>query len=553
MDTPKTLKTSVLVVGAGPTGLTLANILGQQGIETILIDRKASTVGEPRAVSIDDESLRTMQAIGLAEAVLENVVKGYGVHYYTRPDGICFGKVEPTASEYGFPRRNAFRQPRLEASLREGLCRFPCVRMLFGHTLVDFAHDSDGVRANVASTQGVHTIEAAYIVGTDGGRSSVRQQIGATLVGSSFKARWLVIDIENDDDSFWQTRAFCDADRPVVDVPGPDKTRRYEFLLKAGETDEEILKPERIRELLRPFKGDRPVDIVRKTVYTFHARVADRWKIGRVFLAGDAAHLTPPYAGQGMNSGVRDAHNLGWKLAAVLNGTVGPAVLETYEQERRDHAWALIRLALQLGFVMAPASKLQAWATATFFRATAIVPPVRDYFLKMKFKPKPRFRTGLIDASSSVCADAVGTMSPQPEVRIGQSRVLLDEVTGHGFTLLAIDVDPEALAAVGSLPMWARIKATKIAITTSSQTDSNRTTSFVQTTLATAAIPSMYAAAKGSFILVRPDRYVAGVFRASEAELFASRYLAAADITSNPDSDVVGHGQATPSHVLSTE
>lgn len=553
MDNAKTRKTSVLIVGAGPTGLTLANILGQQGIDTILIDRKASTVSEPRAVSIDDESLRTMQAIGLVDNVLENVVTGYGVHYYTRPNGICFGKVEPTASEYGFARRNAFRQPLLEATLREGLRRFPGVRVLFGHTLVDIVQNADGVRASVASTEGLHTVEAAYVVGTDGGRSSVRQHIGATLVGSSFKARWLVIDTEEDDDPFWQTRAICDANRPVVDVPGPNNTRRYEFLLKAGETDEDVLKPECIRELLRPFKGDRPVNIVRKTVYTFHARVADRWKVGRVFLAGDAAHLTPPYAGQGMNSGVRDAHNLGWKLAAVLNGTVGAAVLETYEQERRDHAWALIRLALQLGFVMAPASRLQAWATATFFRATSIVPPFRDYFLKMKFKPKPRFRKGLIDTSASVCAKAIGTMSPQPEVKCDRHSTLLDEVTGHGFALLAIDVDDDACAAVSALPAWTQLKATKTAITTSGHTESNRKTGFVHVALATAAIPQMYAGAKGCFILVRPDRYVAGVFRASEAESFAVRFLAAADVKPNPHELSVGQPQVTVSHALAAK
>ncbi|TPQ44152.1 bifunctional 3-(3-hydroxy-phenyl)propionate/3-hydroxycinnamic acid hydroxylase [Cupriavidus pinatubonensis] len=523
MQDANALNTSVLIVGAGPTGLTLANILGQQGIDTIIIDRKPSTVGEPRAVSIDDESLRTMQAIGLADDVLKDVVKGYGVHYYTRLGGICFGKVEPTASEYGFPRRNAFRQPLLEATLRKGLDRFACVRVLFEHTLVDFTQDANGVRANVACSDGPKTIAAAYVVGTDGGRSGVRQQIGSTLVGSSFNARWLVIDIENDDDSFWQTRAFCDADRPVVDVPGPNRTRRYEFLLKPDETDDAMLKPERIRELLRPFKDDRPVDVVRKTVYTFHARVADKWRVGRVFLAGDAAHLTPPYAGQGMNSGVRDAHNLGWKLAAVLNGMIGPNALDTYQQERRIHAWALIRLALQLGFVMAPSSRFQAWSTSAFFRATAIVPPVRDFFLKMKFKPKPRFREGLVEIEHSKHPRLVGSMAPQPLVRVeGGETVPLDDLIGHHFGLLAIDVPTVALRSVCDLPLWTQLQASKIVLCANGIRTGATLGGF--STAAVDELPASLATAKGCFILLRPDRYIAGVFDADGAEPFAKSY-----------------------------
>jgi 3-(3-hydroxy-phenyl)propionate hydroxylase len=545
----KSLRTAALIIGAGPTGLTLANILGQQGIETILIDRKQSTVGEPRAVSIDDESLRTMQAIGLADAVLENVVKGYGVHYYARPNGVCFGKVEPTASEYGFPRRNAFRQPLLEATLRDGLNRFPCVTVLFEHTLVDFSQSASGVLANVASADGMLTIEANYVVGTDGGRSSVRQQIGSTLVGSSFKARWLVVDTEDDDDPFWQTRAYCDADRPVVDVPGPNKTRRYEFLLKQGETDEATLKPERVRELLRPFKGDRPVNITRKTVYTFHARVADRWRVGRVFLAGDAAHLTPPYAGQGMNSGIRDAHNLGWKLAAVINGTIGSAVLDTYEQERRDHAWALIRLALQLGYVMAPSSRVQAWVTSTFFRATALMPPLRDYFLKMKFKPKPRFKSGFIDTNCSVSPEAVGTMSPQPLVMCGATSVLLDELVGHGFGLLAIDVDENAQADIAALPEWDLLQVKKISINTASDINTNRTTGFMPVSLSLVHCPRLYAASRGHFILIRPDRYVAGVFRASMAQEFIAGFLSLAGVPFDSRSINAAAPETTAPHV----
>ncbi|WP_454753340.1 bifunctional 3-(3-hydroxy-phenyl)propionate/3-hydroxycinnamic acid hydroxylase [Cupriavidus necator] len=522
------LATAVLVVGAGPTGLTLANILGQQGIDTILIDRKASTVAEPRAVSIDDESLRTMQAIGLVDAVLQDVVPGYGVHYLTRPGGHCFAKVEPTASEYGFPRRNAFRQPLFEATLRDGLKRHPSVRVLFGHTLESLSQDDDGARAIVQCADGQVQINAAYVVGTDGGRSFVRQSIGATLVGSSFNARWLVVDTESDDDTFWQTRAYCDPARPTVEVPGPHQTRRFEFLLKPSETDEEILRPERIAELLRPFRADRPAHIVRKTVYTFHARVADRWRVGRIFLAGDAAHLTPPYAGQGMNSGVRDAHNLGWKLAAVLHNKLAPAALESYEAERRDHAWALIRLALNLGIVMAPRSRLAAWAFSTFFRATALMPPVRDYFLQMKFKPKPRFHNGLLEMSETDTVGLVGTMLPQPSVRTVEGKLLpLDEVTGHGFAHIAIGA--EALVDTTGLAraLWRRLETRRVVLLPALAPETVRLATergYVPVELAPAAMPQALRGLAGKVVVVRPDRYVAGVFAHHDADALSTAF-----------------------------
>ncbi|WP_020203076.1 bifunctional 3-(3-hydroxy-phenyl)propionate/3-hydroxycinnamic acid hydroxylase [Cupriavidus sp. WS] len=539
MTQSTSLAAAVLVVGAGPTGLTLANVLGRQGIDTILIDRKASTVAEPRAVSIDDESLRTMQAIGLVEAVMRDVVPGYGVHYLTRPGGRCFAKVEPTASEYGYPRRNAFRQPLFEAALREGLARHASVRVLFGHTLEALSQDEDGAHAVVQGPGGPLRIDAAYVVGTDGGRSFVRQSIGATLAGSSFNARWLVVDTENDDDPFWQTRAYCDPSRPVVDVPGPNRTRRFEFLLKPGETDEEVLRPERLAELLRPFRGNRPAEVVRKTVYTFHARVADRWRAGRVFLAGDAAHLTPPYAGQGMNSGVRDAHNLGWKLAAVLRNRIAPAALDSYETERRDHAWALIRLALNLGVVMAPRSRLSAWACAAFFRATALVPPVRDYFLQMKFKPKPRFHDGLLVASAADTAGLVGTMLPQPKVRTADGTELpLDEITGDGFAHVAIGaaamtgtgVDTDADAdtadtAGGGRALWRRLETRRVVLLPRLDDQALRLAArhgYVPVALAPEATPKTLRALAGKVVVVRPDRYVAGVFGHDDAEALAA-------------------------------
>lgn len=513
MTTLNSFSTQVLIIGAGPTGLTLANLLGQAQVDTLIIDRKAGTVTEPRAVSIDDESLRTMQAIGLDDAVLRDVVPGYGVHYFTRAGGRCFGKVEPTGKVYGFPKRNAFRQPLFEHTLKTGLERFASVTARFNHELLEFTQDAHGVRALIKDADGqLLDVKANYLVACDGGRSPVRKLLGIEMVGSSFSSRWLVVDTDQDDDPFWQTRVYCDARRPVVEVPGPHRTRRFEFMLRPDETEEQVLSPQSLHTLLRPFKGDAPVSIVRKTVYTFHARVAERWQVGRVLLAGDAAHLTPPYAGQGMNSGVRDAHNLGWKLIGVLNGKLAATALQSYESERRGHAWALIKLALNLGVVMAPATVLRARLISAAFALVGLVPSLRDYFLQMRFKPKPRFTQGLVLPEGKAGKLACGQMFPQPLLTDAQGHVqLLDASIGAGFALIQYG-DP-ALQRLDELRhgLWDHLEAKRILILPAHFQ----------------ALPSLPGCTvlqdhedalkellgdSHTFVLLRPDRYVAALF-----------------------------------------
>lgn len=537
MTTSKIINTGVLISGAGPTGLTLANYLGQAGVETFIIDRKQSTVGEPRAVSIDDESLRTMQAVGMDQAVLKDVVPGYGVHYYTRPGGRCFGKVEPTSTLYGFPKRNAFRQPLFEATLHEGMHRFDNLRVGFGHELLQVEQDATGVTATVRDANGeILTVKARYLVACDGGRSPVRKQLGINMVGSSFQSRWLVVDTDQDDDPFWQCRMYCDARRPTVDVPGPHRTRRYEFMLMADESDEQMLDDERIKSLVKPFRGDKPISIVRKTVYTFHARVAERWREGRIFLAGDAAHLTPPYAGQGMNSGVRDAHNLGWKLAGVFNGHLSSDALDSYETERRDHAWALIKLALGLGVVMAPSSVWRANLISAAFRVIGLLPPLRDYFLQMRFKPKPRFTQGLVIGSGSSGQLSCGQMFPQPVVEdAAGNSVMLDAVLGTGFALL--QYAPRADSRLNTLqhPLWERLEARRILILPKgSAVDSSDVASvWVDRD---GALGALLGEPSGQLLLLRPDRYVAAIFPLAEEQTIADGFAALLGIQQTPAS-----------------
>lgn len=507
----------VVIVGAGPTGLTLANLLGIYGIRTLLIERHTSTVQEPRAVSIDDEALRTMQAIGIVDEVLKQVVPGYGSHYYS-PGGRCFVKVEPTETPYGYPRRNAFRQPILERQLRESLDRFPHVQALFGHTLDGFIQDADGVLLRVTEPGGQQIqIACDYLVGCDGANSTVRDLLGVALEGSTFNERWLIVDLENSENPSPHTRVFCDPERPCITLPGPNRTRRFEFKLRPQERDEDLLVPEVVVKLLSTHGADPQSTIVRKVVYRFHARIATRWSQGRVFLAGDAAHLMPPFAGQGMNTGIRDAHNLAWKLAAVVHGQMGPGILETYEEERRHHAAKMIRLSLQMGAVMAPRHYWSAWAVQNAFRVLGIFPPAQDYVAQMKYKPRPRFLSGfIVPDRRHRRRDLAGSLFPQSYVETKEQQdVLLDEVLGNGFALLVRTSQPDRIFAPVSQPVWNRLSVRRIAVLPQNATwclsPGITTVREIGHTLnaALAGYPD-------HLILLRPDHYVAACIPVSE-------------------------------------
>jgi 3-(3-hydroxy-phenyl)propionate hydroxylase len=423
------LDTDVLVVGAGPTGLTLANILGMHGVRTVLAERNAATVGEPRAVSIDDESLRTLQYIGLAEAVRAKTFP-YGSYYFS-PAGRCFARVIPTTREYGHPRRSAFRQPLLEAQLREGLARFPLVDARFSCDVDRVEDRGDHVRARLGGQE----IRAKYVAACDGARSPIRESLQIGLGGSTYDQKWLIVDLAGSTDTFGHTRVFCDPARPGLALPGPEGTRRYEFMVLPGEDAEGLLEESRVRALLsRHSEEDPRLPIVRKVIYQFHARIAERWRAGRIFLAGDAAHLSPPFAGQGMNSGIRDAHNLGWKLALALRGVVPDAILETYETERKPHAAALIQMAVRMGHVMMPRSALKGLATRLLLRGLSLYPPARDYVMQMKWKPKPHYAQGWLAGEAG--PQLRGRMFPQPLVEKEGVMVALDDLLGRDFAVL---------------------------------------------------------------------------------------------------------------------
>ncbi|RHW28593.1 bifunctional 3-(3-hydroxy-phenyl)propionate/3-hydroxycinnamic acid hydroxylase [Nocardioides immobilis] len=450
--------TDVLVVGAGPCGITLANLLALWGVRAIVLDAEPDIYPHPRAVGIDDESLRTYQSIGVVERLLEDITQNTPIRYYTSW-GRLIAHVEPTVRPFGWPRRNNFLQPLFEATLRERLDESASVDLRLGATLTGYEQDTEGVRAMVEDASWTSSvIRARYLVGTDGGRSTVRRLAGIEMIGSTAPQKWLVVDVVEDDLDAPYSAVYCDPQRPVLMVPLPYGHRRFEFKLLPGDDEETLTDPTRVlEELIAPRypAGSQP-RVLRSTVYWHHSRTAERFRDRRVFLAGDAAHLQPPFFGQGMNSGIRDATNLAWKLAFVLGGHGGEQLLDSYDTERREHARTMVQFATRMGELYSPYNGVTERFRDLAFRGAQKVPGARDYILQMKYKPMPRYvRGAVVSYAGEVKGAPVGTMFGQPDVElIDGRRVKLDEALGTSFAVIGLHVDPETLLSPASAAWW---------------------------------------------------------------------------------------------------
>ncbi len=430
----------VVIIGAGPTGLTTGLLLASYGVRSIILDRADGPLDIPRAIVLDDEGARTLQVFGADETYMPQTVVGNGAEYVA-DDGTPFGRVGAGPATYGFEKRHFINQPEMEAALRDRVAHSPLCELHYSCEVTTTTERPDHIAVHLKDATGTaQTIHAQYVVAADGGRSPTRDRLGIAMHGSTYEQDWIVIDTRNDPDPANFTHFYCSNVRPHVSVPAPHGGRRYEFMLLPGETHQEGLADAFIERLLAPFRHVAPGDIIRKTVYTFHARIAERWRAGRILLAGDAAHLTPPFAGQGMNAGLRDAANVSWKLAAVLAGA-SATVLDSYHEERRDPAWAMIQLAVAMGDIIMPIDRDRLAFREHLLKALAPFPAVQDYLLHMRFKPRPRFETGLfLDLrQGDFEASLVGEMIPQPDVVQDGQSVKLDALLGAGFSLIAQD------------------------------------------------------------------------------------------------------------------
>lgn len=429
----------VAVIGAGPTGVTVATLLAQYGIDCVVLDRWPTVYAQPRAVHLDDEVYRILDRVGVADAFAAISRPALGLRLLDRRlRPLAEFQRDSAGGPHGHPQANMFDQPELEALLRANLVHHPRVRLLGDVEVTDLAQDGDGpVRITaIDRTHGEQlTVTAAYVLGCDGANSLVRNRIGSNMCDLRFEQRWLVVDIATSTElGQWEgVHQVCDPHRAGTYMRIGPTRYRWEFRLLPDESADDFASISALRPLIAPWTervDDADLDLVRVTEYTFRAQLADRWRSRNVFLLGDAAHLTPPFIGQGMGAGLRDAMNLAWKLAGVLTGDLPEAVLDTYELERKPHARRMIGLALNVGRAMTAGGELGNFARSFVVPRIRLLPGLRS---KVLDSTTPALDAGVLVERSRMPGRLGGRLCPNAPLPDGRR---LDDALGSGFALV---------------------------------------------------------------------------------------------------------------------
>jgi 3-(3-hydroxy-phenyl)propionate hydroxylase len=425
----------VAIVGLGPVGAFAALLLAESGLRVAVLERSSEHLILPRAVGIDGESLRSLQRIGHGDAVSEILQPP------REPNEVCFtdsqrrplfGLEIPKYGSNGWPDISFFDQPELEELLRRLVDQHAAIEVFLGEEVVSLDQDPEGVEVASDSAAGRRSLRAAYVIGCDGAASFVRRAVGIEWTSLGYDQDWLVVDIVQgpEADLPLVMMQVCDPERLTTYVCVKDPNRRWEFQLKPAETREEMVQPEKIEALLRPWLPPEHYEIRRAVVYQFHAATAERWQSGRIFLAGDAAHQTPPFLGQGLNAGFRDAVNLAWKLPLVRAGVCGAELLESYAAERDSHARDLVSWAVAVGKLMETLAAREAGQPDPH-------PEVDASAGYGQGRTAPPLRGGVLLDAQSRDDQAVGYLLQQPTLR-GPDAVIrrLDELIGRGFAIV---------------------------------------------------------------------------------------------------------------------
>jgi len=507
-----------LIVGFGPVGATMANLLARRGLHVAVIDAERGIYDKPRALTFDHEAMRVFQACGLAHRIAEFTAPHRGTHYLG-VDGSVIKKFDPMPPPYplGWSPTITFVQPELERLLREGAAAAG-TDVFLGHVGASFTQDEERVALTVRDTARgeERVLHTRALLGCDGANSFVRKQLDIPLEDLGFDEWWMVVDtlIREAVDLPPRSIQYCWPSRPSSFIPGPGSLRRWEIKLLPGEDPKEFGRHENVIRQIARFADPSCFEIWRSAVYRFHAVVAQRWRHGRVFLLGDACHQTPPFLGQGMCAGIRDAANLAWKLTMVLQDRAPDALLDTYEEERKPHVRKLVATAKEFGLII---GELDAEAAR-----------VRDGVLRgqlergeaetIRQRYVPDLAGGLIDRDPR--ARASGTLFVQPKIRnAGDGEILLDDLLRFRFLIATATVHAHAWLTPESRDLWRRLGGERVVIAQSEQDEPYARSAdgeIHRVVPADTLFPAWMTQHSCAAVVVRPDRYVFGA--ANDAE-----------------------------------
>ncbi len=429
----------VAIVGMGPTGAVAASLLGQTGLKVLIIDKAEEIYPKPRAIALDHEIMRVFQELGIADVVAK-YTEPFTASEHFGADGQMIRRLDMLPPPYpmGWTPSMVFLQPPVEKILRNRVQSFPNVRVSLGCELTSFMQDAEGVAISYLDAAGVaNSACAQYVIGCDGASSMARRLCGIELEDLDFDEPWLVIDVQANDAGLAKlptcSAQYCEPARPISYVICTGKHRRWEIMLLPGEDPEAMLADDQVWKLLARWITPQDGVLWRKAAYRFHALVAKDWRKGRVFLAGDAAHQQPPFLGQGMCQGIRDAVNVAWKLKHVLLHDMdvvnSDQFLDSYGLERGAHVRALTTTIKGIGRYICERD-----LTLARMRDIKLL---ADQGGIVKSVPRqdliPPLMTGLLSSSSH---NAIGTLFVQPRVLHEGTTTLMDNVYGHGWRLV---------------------------------------------------------------------------------------------------------------------
>lgn len=467
----------VVVVGLGPVGSTLAALLGRRGVRVVAVDRDPDVYALPRAAHIDHMGLRTLQELGILDELLPEMIPNPGLDFVTADRRLLMRVPGNQPSWSGLPASMYFHQPRVDRALRTAAAVTPGVDVRLGAEMVGLDNHGSAVEVHL---KGSGSVRASWAVGCDGAWSPVREAAGLQLEDLGFDERWLVVDLLLRDSRTAALPAHavnvCDPARPHIAIPMPGSRHRFELQLADDEESAEATRPQNVARLLTGYLRPEDAEVERAAVYTFHGLVARDWRRGRVFIAGDAAHQMPPFLGQGMCSGLRDAANLAWKLGQVVRRGAPQTLLDTYESERRPHVRAITQAVIDLGAVLCTRDPVEA--------------DERDRRLLADPRPPERrvpFRLPSLHHGPLVL-DGGGQLFVQPPADGGGPR--LDDVIAGRFLVLGRDAD-----ALGSGSSWWRERAGALVSTVDNLAPW------------TAELSAWLDARDARFAVVRPDHY----------------------------------------------